>query len=457
MKRRDFIQLSLALGSSVFLPSFTYASTLDSSKIEFSEDINRDNNAQTIIIYMYGGASQLAGNLSNIDEIKKKSQSNYDDYFRGVTKTKNNFWQEAGGSTMETLVENGDMSVFRCCYSEKREEENNKAHGTCTSQNQKGSFDENSNGILTNLAQILVDKGMVNDNTIMPFVTMEGESQFYLEENITLPKYLKPVGINERFDNPYNRSDRWWMYYTQEERDSAPNSYWKSDDEGGFQSKLGKNMDALAQSNNSFTNIKDAFSKRENLNKFIESIKNSETPDLGEDAYLDNDFSRKIEAAVKVVVHNPDTKVVTLGTGGLGGWDDHNEARDYVNRMEQLFKSLKSAMAHLKAENRDTNVNILVFGEFGRNVNLNSANGWDHGNLQNLYVLGGKNYFNHKGVVGETIVDDPKSINRLWLKPKKDTYWFEPLSIAATIYQIYGIQNPEILTDNYKKIDKLFS
>jgi len=457
MKRRDFIQLSLVLGSSILLPNFTYASTLDSSKIKFSTEIYTQNNAQTIIIFMYGGASQLAGNLSNIEDIKEKSQSSYDDYFRGVTKTKNDFWQEAGGTIMETLVKDEDMTIFRCCYSAKREEENNKAHGTCTIQNQKGSFDENSNGILTNLAQILVDKGAIDENTLMPFVTMEGESQFYLEENTTLPKYLKPIGINENFDNPYKRDDRWWMYYTNEERSSASDSYWKSDDEGGFQSKLSKNMDILAQKNNNFTKIKNAFSKREKLNKFINSIKDAQTPDLGDNAYPDNSFSKKIEAAVKVVVHNKDTKVVTLGTGGLGGWDDHNEARDYVTRMENLFQSLKSAVEHLKAESKDTNVNILVFGEFGRNVNLNSANGWDHGNLQNLYVLGGKDYFNHKGVVGETVVDNPKSVNRLWLKPKDGTYWFEPLSIAATLYKIYGIENPEILTNKYEEIDKLFS
>jgi uncharacterized protein (DUF1501 family) len=99
----------------------------------------------------------------------------------------------------------------------------------------------------------------------------------------------------------------------------------------------------------------------------------------------------------------------------------------------------------------------MVFGEFGRNVNLNSANGWDHGNLQNFYVLGGKGYFNHKGVVGETIVENTGQINRLYLKPKSGTYQFEPMSIAATLYKIYGIENPETLTDQYEAIAPLFT
>ena len=347
---------------------------------------------------------------------------------------------------METLMDNGDMTLFRCCYSAVREDAGNKAHGKCTVQNQKGTFDEDAGGMLANLAQILQGNGVVDENTLMPFVTMEGESNFYVEGSEPLPGYLKPVGINENFDNPYARNVRNWRYYTEEER--AISNYNRSDADGGFDPALSGKMDTLAQSSNQEGKIKDAFGRRADLSDFIESIADSVTPDLGVDAYPQNDFSQKIEAAVKLLVNNPDTKVITMGTGGLGGWDDHNDARNYVVRAERLFAALKSAMAHLKVEGKDGTVNIMVFGEFGRNVNLNSANGWDHGNLQNFYVLGGKNYFTHQGAVGETIVEDTGSINRLYLKPKSGTYQFEPLSIAATLYKIYGVQNPEILTNN---------
>jgi hypothetical protein len=458
MKRRDFIKLSLVTGSAILLPEFTYATDLDVNKITFSDGIYQENSAQTIIVFMYGGASQLAGNISNIQTIESKSQHSYNSYFRSITSTKNGCWKEAGGDAMETLMENGDMTLFRCCYSAARETVNNKAHGECTVQNQKGTFDENAGGILSNLAHILESNKVVNENTLMPFVTMEGESKFYIAGKKPLPGYLKPVGINENFENPYKRGTiRRWYNYTEEERKSAPNTYWKKDEEGGFDPALTNKMDILAQKNNSQGKIKDSFSKRASLSTFIDSISSRKTPDLGENAYPDNDFSKKIEAAIKLLDGNPDTKVVTLGTGGLGGWDDHNEARDYVTRMERLFESLKSAMSHLKSIEKIDQVNIMVFSEFGRNVNLNSANGWDHGNLQNLYILGGKGYFNHKSVVGETIVDNPGSINRLWLKPKNGTYWFEPLSIAATLYKIYGIENPEILTDGYGVIEPLFS
>ena len=454
MKRRDFIKLSMAAGTAILLPDFTYAKDLDVTQISFSSGVNSANNAQTIMIFMYGGASQLGGNLTNMNEIKAASQSNYDNYFRGITPTLNNCWQEAGGTHMETLIADGDMTLFRCCYSKVREENNNKAHGECTVQNQKGSFDEDSAGILANLAQILESNSIVNENTIMPFITLEGESKFYIEGRKPLSGYLKPVGITEDLENPYSRNERDWRYYTREEKDTPD----YNDRDNGFSAALYAKMDTLSQKNNAKGKIKDAFAKRSSLSSFIDDISNSVTPDLGADAYPENNrFSEKLETAIKILSKNQDTKVVTIGTGGLGGWDDHNEARDYVERTESLFRSLKSAMAHIKAEGKEQNINIMVFGEFGRNVNLNSALGWDHGNLQNFYVLGGKGYFNHKGVVGETVLDNTGSINRLYLKPKAGTYQFEPLSIAATLYKIYGIENPETLTNGNKEIDRLFT
>jgi hypothetical protein len=454
MERRDFIRLSLAASSAMFLPTFGQSARFNIGEIDFSSATFGSNAAQTIIIFLYGGASQLSGNVTNLTEIERYSQNSYAGYFRGnaaITHTDNGCWQEAGGSHMEELVAAGDMTLYRACYSQEREDAGNKAHGVCTEQNQKGSFDTDCGGIVANIATILHAKGVLDANTLMPFVTMEGESTFYEEGNIPLPGYLKPVGINENFDNPYDRDVRRWLFCTDAERENNN----CTDSDSNYIPKLSRDMDSISQSHNEAGKIKDAFDRRGSLSSFINSVKDASTPELGDNAYPDNDFSDKIEAAIKLLDKNPDTKILTLGTGGLGGWDDHNEARDYVRRMENLFHSLKSAMAHLRVIEKDDTINIMVFGEFGRNVNLNSANGWDHGNLQNLYVLGGKRYFTHKGVVGETVVDNAGS-NRIWLKPKSGTYQFEPLSIAATLYRIYGIENPNKLTGgNYPPVNLL--
>lgn len=454
MQRRDFIKLSMVLGTAVLVPTFTYSKKLNLNDIVFSTGVHNHNQAQTIIIFQYGGASQLNANLTNLDEIQTLSQSDYN-YFGDITKTRNNCWAEAGGTHIETLLDNGDMTLFRSCFSQVREDNNNKAHGSCTAQNQKGSFDDDNAGILTNLAQTLEAHGIVDEHSIMPFITFEGESKFYTEGKLPLHRYLKPVALNEDLDNPYSRYERDWRYYTDEESDI---SGYNEDNASGFDAALHTSLDTLAQSQNEEGKIKDALGKRSGLADFIANISVVETPDLGDDAYpIENRFSKKIETAVKVLANNPDTKVITIGTGGLGGWDDHNKAREYVERSESLFNTLKSAMAHIKAEGKEETINIMVFGEFGRNVNLNAAKGWDHGNLQNFYVLGGQKYFNHKGIVGETILENEGSNNRLYLKPKANTYTFEPLSIAATLYKIYGIENPEELTNGNGAIEQLFN
>ena len=446
MQRRNFIKLSLVACYSMLAIESLNANDIDYSQVKFSKDIYDTNKAQAIVVYLYGGASQLAGNLSNLEEIQEKSQSNYD-YFRSITKTTNECWKEAGGSYMEDMIDSGDMTIFRTAYSKVREKVNNKAHGLCSAENQRGSFDLNRAGIVTNIGKILATNNILNKDSVMPFVTFEGESSFYAQGDKPISSYLKAVGLDENLNNPYDRYVRYWYYYTQEERDSS--EHYNDNNSSGFDPAFTASMDSMAQSTNTHKSMKDAFDKRGDLSNFIKNLSDTEQPDLGEDAYpTDNEFAKKMQSAIKIVANNPDTKVITLNTGGLGGWDDHDDARNYVVRSEALFKTLKSAMAHLKALEKENNVSIFVFGEFGRNVNLNSANGWDHGNLQNFYVLGGKDYFTHKGIVGETIVSKTGAINRLYLQPKEGTYSFEHISIAATIYKIFGIENPEILTDS---------
>lgn len=97
MNRRDFIKLTLAFGAVALMPTYTYASTLDLEKISFSAN---ENNAQTILIFLAGGPSQLGGNLTNLEEIKKRSTNNYG-YFKNITLTKNACWKQAGGDAME--------------------------------------------------------------------------------------------------------------------------------------------------------------------------------------------------------------------------------------------------------------------------------------------------------------------------------------------------------------------
>jgi len=433
MNRRDFLKLSLCAGCSSLIPAIPrLAAAGPVDNVSFNAATYYRNTPQTIMVFLYGGPSELAGNFTNYNQFKNLSQTNYADYFgsNNLRVTTHGFWKAAGGDIMEELLANGDLNVFRTCFSQVRWNDDNRSHGICVAQNQRGTFDQDASGIFSNLARVLYNNGIIDGNTTMPFLTMEGESGFYARGKLNMIPILEPISINENLDNPFSRSSEHY-------------SNW---------------MDSLAQARNRALNlspkITDAFAKRAEMESFIDTIDSISDPNLGTNShgenlnYENNNFADKLKTAIKIMNYNADTRVISLGTGGLGGWDDHNDAENYLGRMDRLFRALRSAVAHIRQVGKIGRINIMVMGDFGRGLNLNSANGWDHGNLQNFYLLGGRNYFNTPGVVGQTVVNATGSANRLYSVPKSGTYWFEPLSVAATIYSIYGITNPEVLTGN---------
>lgn len=437
MNRRQFLKLSMYTGCSCLVPGF--ARTGKAAPIDdvlFNPSVYSANQPQTIMVFLYGGSSELGGNFTNYDAFKDLSQNSYVTHFGGdnLAMTSNGFWATAGGEIMESMLSAGDLSVLRTCFSQVRWDNDNRSHGSCVAQNQRGSFNEDGPGIFANLSRILEQNNIIDENTKLPFLTMEGDSAFYATGDYLRNPILEPISINENLDNPFHRD---WVRWESE-------AYYEA-------------MDTLARLLNPEGKIRDAFEKREEMDAFIEEIKSIPDPDLGVDAYEDNGFANKMKTAIKILDYNPETRIVSLGTDGLGGWDDHNDAENYMGRMQELFQALKSGMAHIRQLGKQGPINIIVWGDFGRGVNLNSANGWDHGNLQNVFVLGGTRYFSNVGVVGETVLENTGDVNRLFLRPEASSYWFEPSSVAATIYSIYGVTNPEVLTGGMPVITPLFS
>lgn len=446
--RRTFLKGIGAAGMLPFLPISVYSQDLDYSSIQFDATQYENNNAQTIIVYLYGGPSELAGNMTQIEEIDKRSQNPYplnDD--RYITLTQDSLWSQAGGEAMQRMLDNGDLNLFRTCY---RTVDDLKAHGECTSQAQRGTDSASGAGIIANIAAILNHKGVLSEPTStddigksIPFVTMEGESTFFFEDELSLESFLKPAAFGSDSNNPYTRNGWITNHILNEDTNQT----------------VGNFMDAIAQRFNPEGKVKNAFERRALLEKFTNEINSASLPDGV--TYPDNNvFADRMETAMKLLVMNPDTKVVSMGSPGLGGWDDHSNAIDnYSRRMTQLMEAIEAAMSHMKAEDKN-NINIVVFGEFGRNVNYNNSFGWDHGNLQNVYWFGGKDYMNRLGIVGETEVTG--SDGRVFQRPKgfgtaDESYHFQVFSIAATLYSLYGITNPEILTDGNPVIRDLLS
>jgi hypothetical protein len=456
MNRRSFLKLAAMSGLTAMMPPLfqtrhAWAALPDTIQYQAPDVL------PTIIhVFLYGGPSELAGNLTNIADINANSQNSYPSSLdlsnssNDITQP-NAFWGEAGGAIMETLLASRALSIYRTM---NRIKSDTKGHGLSVTQNLVGSLDVYNPGIATTLAAILErfnPFGKAIDELVLPFVSFEGDSKVFNLGDLNPSLVLRPMNLNENFANPYERHQYWYL-------------------DGGDGDTNNVALEAMARDVGTLNEprhakVEESFVKREELEAYINEHFNEENVEgsIPEDpdnpgnpiAYPDNRFGDKLKAAVSLAVNNPDTVFISLGSGGLGGWDDHSGGiDDYPPRMQGLFKALEAAAKHLRAAYENLgmtsagSVVINVFGDFGRNVNLNDSMGWDHGNNQNLYTLGGWGIPGRAlgKLVGRTQRIGTPFQNRQFTSPTADSYQFEPFSIASTIFKYFGVQNPEVLT-----------
>ena len=144
MKRRTFLKSMGAVSASAFMPSAFNLSTMYKNANAAVNYAGANVTApaimpQVINIFLYGGPSELSGNLTNIQDIENNSQNSYANAFgsRILTNdtdgtatngfiTRHGFWRGvpdnnnpafdasgAGGRYMQSLLDRGQMSVYR--------------------------------------------------------------------------------------------------------------------------------------------------------------------------------------------------------------------------------------------------------------------------------------------------------------------------------------------------------
>ena len=471
--RRGFLKSSAAAGLTLSAPTLfgvpqiaraARADILDQADFQLPDRL-----PQVINVFLYGGPSELAGNLTNIDRINATSQNPYPDgLLRTLDQegqiTANGFWRNAGGLEMEQMLSAGHMSVYRTI---NRLKDDTRAHRPSVFSSQKGSLViDDAPGVGTTLAALLhAHKDQLDGsdllggrqlmNLVLPFISFEGSTPAFVPDpDSNLPLQLRGLSLDERFDNPYTRDRN------------------KHNDELEALIRRMVNRNEKLR----YSKIVAGFERRDQMESLIGNLQSAAesplpmappqadgTPDPDVDpqtGYLqypgNNSFSARLKAAVTLAVENPDSLFITVG-GGLGGWDDHSSAiEDYVPRMQQLMRALQVAAKHIHYSDmayggtRSTdNIIINVHGDFGRNVNLNNSEGWDHGNNQNLYTIGGAGIRPNGAlgkVVGKTEIYGPAKENRQFTRPTDDSYQAEPLSIASTVYGYFGANNPRVLT-----------
>ena len=487
MKRRNFIKSLGLLGSAALLPSMSghrglignanaagisqrqllNARALVLGEIDY---VKPTVMPQVINIFLYGGPSELGGNLSNIREINEGSPNKYrtnivnNDGDFGNSVTPNHFWgggnNGAGGEVMEDMIARGRLTVLRTL---NRVIDDSRAHRPSIFSNLTGltGVEDDRPGIATNLASVLAANGVISEEALFPFVTFEGESVVFNRQDLLPYQNLKPITLDRNLNNPYKRSENSAL---SNEQDSI--------------------IEALAQTvansgGTQYTKVNEAFAKRREIEVFIDEldervnntalpndpdfIPTEDNPTPSPLIYPNTNFGNRLKAAVNLAIGNPDTSFISLVSGGLGGWDDHDSAQDdYPGKLRNLMNALNIASKHLEAVGK-ANVMINVYGDFGRNVHLNGSMGWDHGNNQNLFTVGanpnaatistgGIEGYELGKIIGKTENYFEGNV-RQYTRPTKDSYQAEPFAVASTIYKYFGIQNPEIMTDSISPID----
>jgi hypothetical protein len=511
MNKRSFLKSVAALGGSALLPSSLnplamYKTASAAVNYAGANVVAPSVMPQVINIFLYGGPSELSGNLSNIQDIEDNSQNSYAAAFgnRILTFddtgnadngfiTKNGFWRGtpngnnshlddngAGGRAMQYMLDNKHMSVYRTLF---KELDGTRSHRESLLQSFKGSLDiEGSPGVGTRIAAtlyqhrtqfenntVLADGTAIGDivnDLLLPFVSFEGDTRAYQQDpDFVIPLLYRGITLDQNFNNPYTRGTN--------SNDAALED---------LLLQTGVKISADEYNTLHYSGAANSFNLRAFLESKINNIttaNNAELPLVTEQqdadalgipintplVYPNNQYTNRIRAAVTLALVNPSSLYITVG-GGLGGWDDHNNGIDnYRNRMNSLFEVMKAAMLHIKYFNsntlnllpRTTNDNIVInmCGDFGRRVNLNGNQGWDHGNNQNLFTFGGAAV--RKGgvtpetaalgkVVGRTVRVGESGTNNQVTEPAPGSYKAEPMSVAATVYSYFGVQNPEVLT-----------
>jgi len=463
LSRRRFLQGLGLLGASLRVPALIttgaysgklIAADYNTLDVDFDRTLTVDQMPRIINIFLYGGPSELAGNLSNIVDINANSQNPYttsasarfDPQNANTLVTPNYFWSGAGGNIMEELLASGDMTIYRTM---NRLKDRNRAHGICVHQNQVGNLDVYNPGIASTLAWIIQnnnpyrrDDGSIKplSEVIFPFVSFEGESKIFGTGDLLIDEALKPIALNAKILNPYARTNRTFAGL----------------DNGGATDLAIEELASLINHSGPHVATTQSLEQRAIAAASIDAKIGDVSGNTELYGYGTGNFGERLSSAVSLVVNNPDTLFVSLGSGGLGGWDDHAEMmRRYPSRMEELFVAIKAAMAHLHAASSQgvahaDKVIINVYGEFGRNVNLNESLGWDHGTNQNLYTFGGSG-LSAKGrvmgqIVGETRRVGDRGVNRQFTDPTDNSYQFEPFALASSFYRYYGVNNPEIFS-----------
>jgi uncharacterized protein (DUF1501 family) len=102
----------------------------------------------------------------------------------------------------------------------------------------------------------------------------------------------------------------------------------------------------------------------------------------------DNGLANQLKMVAQVIAGDVGARLFSVQTGGF---DTHaNELNQHAKLMTQLSEALTAFWRDLAHLNKQDEVMIVTFSEFGRRAAQNGSAGTDHGTAEPMFVLGGK-------------------------------------------------------------------
>lgn len=103
--------------------------------------------------------------------------------------------------------------------------------------------------------------------------------------------------------------------------------------------------------------------------------------------YPNTNFGKDLKTIAELIISEIQTSVFYVS---LGGFDTHvNQTGRQERLLKELSESLFALNNDLKINNKQDEVLVMVFSEFGRRVKQNGSNGTDHGTANNIFLING--------------------------------------------------------------------
>jgi len=118
----------------------------------------------------------------------------------------------------------------------------------------------------------------------------------------------------------------------------------------------------------------------------------------------DSSLSQQLDVVAKLIAANAPTKVWAVS---LGGFDTHaDEVKAQSSLLGTVSQAVTRFIGQMHGSNRQNDVVVLVYSEFGRRVKANGTQGTDHGTSGPVFVIG-------NGVDGGKFYGDEPSLSKL--------------------------------------------